>query len=365
MGHEVEIFEQRKHLGGMLRYGIPNYRLPNDLLEEEINSILSTGIKVHTNVSVGKDIEYDKLNKDFDTIYIAIGAQTGKNISVEGQDAEGLMSAVDILRDLGDHIHPDFTGKKVAVIGGGNVAIDAARTAVRLNAESVSIVYRRRKVDMPAMDHEIEGAIAEGCAIYDLNTPVRIEADENNKVKGLWVQPQVPGPIQGDRPKPLAADKDEVKIDCDIVISAIGQNIETEVFEKEGIPTTWGQIDTLNSGQIQDKPNIYAGGDCVSGPDTVIKAIAAGKVAAANIDEYLEYNHTIKANVDIPGPNLEDKEACGRVNMLERQVDERLEDFDLVEIGMTCQEASQESKRCLRCDHFGFGSLRGGRNKQW
>lgn len=365
MGHDVEIFEQRKKLGGMLRYGIPNYRLPRHILDREIDTILSTGIKVHTGVAVGNDISINQLRDQFDAIYIAIGAHFGKMMGVEGQEAEGVISAVDLLREIGDEKYPDFKGKNVVVVGGGNVAIDAARSVVRLGAEKVTIVYRRRKVDMPAMKEEIEGAIAEGIEILDLYTPVKVEKDEENRVKALWVQSQIVGPIKGGRPKPVKANRDIERIECDIVISAIGQGIESRDFEKEGIPVTQGVIDALDTTAVKNIPGIYSGGDCVSGPATVIRAIAAGKVAAANIDEYLGYNHIIATDVTIPNPRLSDRLPCGRVNMRERDANDRAKDFELIEIGMTCQEADQESRRCLRCDHFGFGIFKGGRVEKW
>lgn len=365
MGHDVEIFEQRKKLGGMLRYGIPSYRLPREILDREINTILSTGVKVHTGITVGKDITIDELKDKFDAIYIAIGAHAGKMMDIEGQDAEGVTSAVEILRQIGDEEYPDFRGKKVVVVGGGNVAIDVARSAVRLGAEKVTIVYRRRKVDMPAMVEEVEGAIAEGVEILDLYSPVKVEKDENNRVKALWIQSQIVGPIQGGRPKPIRANKDIERIECDIVVSAIGQGIESREFEKEGIPVTKGVIDALDTTAIRDIPGVFSGGDCVSGPATVIRAIAAGKVAAANIDEYLGYNHIITTDVKIPNPRLSDRLPCGRVNLRERDSYNRVKDFDLIEIGMTRQEADQESRRCLRCDHFGFGIFKGGRVEKW
>lgn len=365
MGHDVEIFEQRQKLGGMLRYGIPSYRLPREVLDEEINTILSTGIKVHKGITVGKDLSVSDLKEKFDAIYIAIGAQTDKKIGIEGQEAEGVISAVEVLRKIGDDEYPDFTGKSVVVIGGGNVAIDVARSAVRLGAKNVKIVYRRRKVDMPAMKEEVEGAIAEGCEIYDLCAPSKIETDESGHVKAILVKPQIVGYIRDDRPIPVEAKNDIHRIECDSVIIAIGQGIESKSFEKDGIPVTEGAIDALNWLGIENVPGVYAGGDCVSGPATVIRAIAAGKVAAANIDNYLGYHHVIKTDVKIPEARLADRVPCGRVNMRERDVSERIKDFDLVEYGMSCEEAHQESRRCLRCDHFGFGVFKGGRIEKW
>ena len=365
MGHKVEIFEQRQKLGGMLRYGIPSYRLPREILDKEIGTILSTGIKVNTGITIGKDISIMDLRQKYDAIYIAIGAHIDKKIGLEGQEADGVISAVEVLRQIGDDEYPDFTDLSVVVIGGGNVAMDVARSAVRLGAKKVSVVYRRRKVDMTAMEEEVEGAIAEGCEILDLFTPGKIETDENGHITGLWVQPQIIGRIDSRRPRPVKAVGAEKLLYCDLLITAIGQGIESKAFEKDGIPVTEGVIDALSCAGVKDVPGIYAGGDCVSGPATVIRAIAAGKVAAANIDNYLGYHHTIETDVKIPEPRLSDRIPCGRVNMRERDASDRVKDFDLVECGMTNEEAIQESQRCLRCDHFGFGVFKGGRTLRW
>lgn len=365
MGHDVEVFEQRKHLGGMLRYGIPSYRLPRETLEREIDSMLSTGIKVHKETCVGKDISVEKLKEDFDAVYISIGAHIDKKIDISDQEAEGIISAVEILRKSGDNEPIDFKDKKVVVIGGGNVAMDVARSAVRFGAEKVSVVYRRRKVDMTAMQEEVEGAIAEGCEILDLYTPGKVEKDEDNHVKALWIQPQIVGRISYDRPRPVEANTDPQRLECDLIITAVGQGVESKDFEKDGIPVTKGVIDALNWSGVKDVPGVYAGGDCVSGPATVIRAIAAGKVAAANIDEYLGYHHIIESDVEIPDALIADRIPCGRVNLRERDALDRIEDFDLIECGMTEEEAKQESSRCLRCDHFGLGVFKGGRTVRW
>jgi NADPH-dependent glutamate synthase beta subunit-like oxidoreductase len=365
MGHEVDIYESRNHLGGMLRYGIPNYRLPRDLLQKEIDTMLSNGVKVHMGVTVGKDISILELKKRFDSVYIAIGAHIDKKTGIEGEDANGVYSAVDILRDIGDGIYPDFKGKRVLVLGGGNVAIDVARSAVRLGAKESNIIYRRRKADMPAMDEEVESAVAEGCSISDLLNPIKIETDHAGNAVALWVQPQVVGKISDGRPKTSEAREKPRRIPCDIIVIAIGQGIETRDFEKEGIPVKKGVIDALSTADVKDIPGVFAGGDCISGPATAIQAIAAGKVAAANIDNYLGFHHEIESGVMIPDPNLSDRVPTGRVNMAERNVCERIEDFELVEKPMTCEEAKQECGRCLRCDHFGFGVFKGGRTEKW
>ena len=366
MGHKVTIFEQRKQLGGMLRYGIPNYRLPRKKLDDEIASILSTGIEVRKNVSVGVDVTIEELHKEYDAMYISIGAHADKKMGIEGEDAkEGVTSAVEMLRVIGDDEMPDYTGKKVVVIGGGNVAMDVARSSVRLGAEKVSIVYRRRKADMTALEEEVEGAEAEGCDILELMSPVRIEKDEHDRAVGLWVQPQMISKIRGGRPAPKTAQKAEVLIPCDLIVVAIGQGIETRYFEEHGVTVKRGTIEALDTSEIKDHKGIFAGGDCVTGPATVIRAIAAGKVAAANIDEYLGFHHIISCDVEIPEPRLSDREPCGRVELTEREACSRVCDFEGVENCMTEAEAKQESHRCLRCDHFGYGIFKGGRKEKW
>lgn len=367
MGHEVTIFEQRKKLGGMLRYGIPNYRLPREELDREINHLLSLGIHVKTEVTVGEDPNIADLREEYDAVYIAIGAHIDRKIGIEGEEAQGVISAVELLREIGDDEMPDFTGKEIVVIGGGNVAMDVARSAVRLGAKRVRIAYRRRRVDMTAMEEEIEGAIEEGCELLDLHAPLRIEVDDQGRAAALWVQPQIIGPMKHGRPVPMVSTKAPVRLGCDIVIVAIGQGIESKEFEKQGIPVKRGVIEAMSWSGVKTKAitGVFAGGDCVTGPATVIRAIAAGKVAAANIDEFLGYNHVISADVEIPRVRLDDNRSCARVNMKVRQASERIKDFELIEEGMTCEEACQEARRCIRCDHFGFGILKGGRIEKW
>ena len=367
MGHEVTVYEKRKQLGGMLRYGIPSYRFPRELLDREINSILSLGITVHTEVDVGKDIPFEELRSKYDSVYISIGAHTDKKTGIPGEDSQGVVSAVEMLRAIGDNEMPDFTGKKVVVIGGGNVAMDVTRSSVRLGAEKVSCVYRRRQVDMTALPEEVEGAVAEGVELLTLMAPVRIEADENGRAVALWVQPQMPGNIRSGRPVPKATDQQEIRIPADIVVVAIGQGIETNSFEHAGIPIHRGTIDALSDSKLAkaDMEGIFAGGDCVTGPASAIKAIAAGKVAAANIDEYLGFRHEITVDVTIPDPDLSDRTPHGRVNTTEREASERKHDFVCIECGLSQQGAMEESSRCLRCDHFGYGIFKGGRHEKW
>ena len=364
MGHQVTVYEMLPKLGGMLRYGIPNYRLPKDRLDEDIEAVLETGIEVKYGVKIGLDIKLDELRQQYDAVLITVGASTDKKLGLEGEDAEGVIPAVYFLRNVGMGDQADLSGQNVAIIGGGNVAMDAVRTAVRLGAKKVSCVYRRRTADMTALPAEVEGAMAEGVEMLTLKAPARIEV-ENGKLKGIWVTPQMISAIKDGRASVIATGDPDEFIPCDTLIVAIGQNIETKHYEESGIPVSRGKIVTLPNGGFKEIPGVFAGGDCASGPATVIEAVAAAKVMAANIDEYLGYRHEITCDVEIPDPNIDDHPACGRIELKEREACERMHDFEGIENCMNRKEACQEAGRCLRCDHFGFGIFKGGREKLW
>ena len=365
MGHQAVIYEMLPKLGGMLRYGIPNYRLPKDRLDQDIQAVLKTGVEVRHGLKIGRDITIQQLREEYDAVLITIGASTDKKLGLEGEDAEGVLSAVQFLRDVGSSKIMDLTGKEVAVIGGGNVSMDAVRTAKRLGAKKVSIVYRRRTADMTALPDEIEGAVAEGIELQTLKAPASLDIDDKNQIRGIYVTPQMVSSIKNGRAGIRPTGEPDVYIPCDILVVAIGQNIETRHFEEAGIPVERGKIVTRSTGAFEHMPGVFAGGDCASGPASVIKAIAAAKVVAANIDEYLGFHHQISCDVEIPEANLRDRTPCGRVNLTEREACERVRDFDGVENCMTEQEAKQEASRCLRCDHFGYGIFKGGREKIW
>ncbi len=363
MGHQVVVYEEREALGGMLRYGIPNYRLPKDRLDEDINAILSTGnIEVRLNTSIGKDITMEQLIDEYHAIYIAIGAQTGKSVSVDGVNAKGVYSAVEMLGEIGRGNVPDYTGKRVVVVGGGNVAMDCARSAIRCNASEVTVVYRRRQIDMTALPSEIQGAIEEGVELLTLNAPLRIHEDEEGKVCGFVCQPQMISVYdkQG-KPSATKANKPELEVPCDIVLMAIGQNIVSQPFKDYDVNPRRGTFETEDSTKLKSYDKIFAGGDCVFGPATVIKAIGAGKVAALNIDDYLGYHHKYLEDIMIPEPKENDRTHYGRVHLTDRSARERKHNFEPIENGMSYDEAMQECNKCLRCDHFGCGVVEGGR----
>ncbi len=364
MGHKTTVFEMLPKLGGMLRYGIPNYRLPKDRLDEDIEAILETGVEVKYNTKVGKDITMQQLQNEYDAVLITIGASTDKKLGIEGENAEGVISAVELLRNVGLGTAQPLTGQEVAIVGGGNVSMDACRTAVRLGAKKVSIVYRRRTDDMTALPAEVEGAMAEGVEIRTLMAPVKVEV-KDGKTVGLWAKPQMISEIKGGRASVKPSGDEDVLIPCETLIVAIGQDIESEHFAEAGAPVKWGRIQTQSTTAIAGLPGVFSAGDCASGPATVVKAVGAAKVAAANIDEYLGYHHKIDTDVEIPPASIEDRVPCGRVNINEREASVRICDFDGIELPMTKLECKQEASRCLRCDHFGYGAFRGGERKPW
>lgn len=366
MGHKVTVYEQRAKLGGMMRYGIPNYRLPEDVLDSDINYILKTGVEAWVNINVGTDVSVDELKRDYDAVYLSIGAHDHRKLGIEGEDGENVVSAVEMLRGVGEGEIPDMKGKRVVVVGGGNVAMDATRTALRLGAARVTTVYRRRIEDMTALPEEVSEAQTEGARILPLYAPHHIELDDAGKVVAFWAQPQIIGAVdRGGRTGVRPSSAKPVRIPCDYVVVAIGQSIHSKPFEESGMKTNRGVIDAELSSFVPGSGNVFAGGDAVSGPATVILAVAAGKVAADNIDSFLGFQHTITVLVDVPQPEMTNTPPCGRVNLRSREIDNIAGDFRLVTEGMTDEEAFQECSRCLRCDRFGNGLFRGGRSLEW
>jgi NADPH-dependent glutamate synthase beta subunit-like oxidoreductase len=365
MGHQVTIMERLDKLGGMLRYGIPAYRLPRKYLDEDINHILSTGVQTKFGVSVGKDFTLEELREQYDAVYLSFGAHTSKTLHIKGEEAEGVVAAISMLRDVGYDNPPDYTGKTVVIVGGGNVAMDACRTSVRLGAKKVYIAYRRSRADMPALDEEIDGAIAEGCELLELCAPDHVVAGPDGKVKALALRRQIPGPIVGGRPKPYDAPDGLFELPCDLIISAIGQDIEWQRFSQQGVPVNHGVIQAESDGTVTGTDGIFAGGDCVTGPATLIRSIAAGKVAAINIDAYLGYEHKLDFGVHAAPPHFIDRRPCGRCNIRQREASVRKHDFESVGVGMSPAEAKQEALRCLRCDVYGLGALKQGGHFPW
>jgi NADH-quinone oxidoreductase subunit F len=354
-GYAVTVFEQLPEAGGMLMWGIPSYRLPREILRREIQDIIDTGVLLKVNTKVGRDISFEDLDQQFDGIYLGIGQQHSAKLGVAGEDAEGVIGAVEFLREHNLGQGPKI-GKKVAVIGGGNSAIDAARTSIRLGADAVTIFYRRERKDMPALLEEIVAAEEEGVKVEYLVAPTKVVV-KGGKVAGLELNRMKLGLFDSSgRKRPEAVAASEFVADVDTVIAAIGQAAELEFIPKSaGIQSSRSTI-TVNDKFKTTNAKVWAGGDVVTGPAMVIDAVAAGQAAAVEIDRALRAAKgeaaTVLAELKIEIPYEVDAEivAKPRAAMSELKPAERCKDFREVELGYTMELARSEACRCLRCD---------------
>src|SRR6056297_2389559 len=353
-GYDVTIFEALPVVGGMLAVGIPEYRLPKDLLNEEISVLTTMGVKIVVETKVGEDITLKELKEQgFEAVYMAVGAHEDRKLNIEGKDVNGVYSGVEVLRDINLGKDLDIKDKSVAIIGGGNVAIDVARNMVRLGAEEVNVVYRRTLDDMPAHREEIEEAQYEQVNMNCLVNPVKI-IGENGQVKAIECVEIEGGEFdKSGRRKPREIKDSNFTMEADIVVTAIGQNVNCN-FNCEEV-----EVEVNNSNLIETddclQTNldwIFAGGDCVTGPSTVVEAIKHGKDAAREIDKYLGGDGNIITEMDIErelsGPILEEEKP--RVKMPTILLSERKRGFKEVEKGYSEDMAVEESRRCLRCD---------------
>ncbi|MBA7670050.1 NADPH-Fe(3+) oxidoreductase subunit beta [subsurface metagenome] len=350
LGHSVTIFEALPEPGGMMRFGIPDYRLPKSILRAEIDEIENVGVEIKTNTRV--DSVESLLEQGCHAVFLAIGAHQSIKMGVEGEDSPKIKECISLLREvsLGKEVR---LGDRVAVIGGGNAAIDSARTARRLGAKEVTIVYRRTRAEMPASSEEIEGAVEEGVEFHFLAAPSGI-ISRNGKVKLECVHMKLGAVDASGRQRPEPIEGSEFTMDFDTVISAIGQR--PEVPSSFDLPTGQGNTIQVNTDTLATgKEGIFAGGDAVTGPATVIEAIAEGRQAAISIDKYLGGGGDIDEVLAPPeegelSPLEEAEEEKQRPEIPTLPVDQRLGSFAGVELGLNEELAIEEAKRCLRCD---------------
>jgi formate dehydrogenase major subunit len=365
-GHSVTIFEALPKLGGMLRYGIPEYRLPRAELDEEIDRILKLGVEVMPGKKLGRDFSLDDLiqREKFDVVFLAVGAPLGKKMGIPGEEGvAGVELALDFLRDVELHGPPRLYGK-VAVVGAGNSAIDAARTALRCGAEEVTILYRRTRTEMPAHHEEVEAAEKEGVRLEILVAPLAVLSEEGRLTGVRCTRMTLGEPDASGRRKPIPIPRSDFEYPCDVLFSAIGQDADLAPFrnEPEGTRLAVTRHATLEadpSTLATKRAGVFAGGDVVSGPSVVIDAIAHGRLAAEAIDHYLRTGRVAgprppfvsrrEAFGPLPDWLFEGVPHSARYRMPERDPRERTQDFGQVELGLSEPQMKDEAIRCMEC----------------
>ena len=357
-GYQVTVFDKLPIAGGMMAVGIPEYRLPRNILNTEIEGILRAGIELKLEQELGKDFTIDSLFQDqgFNAVVLAIGAHKSRRLGIPGEDLPGVMHGTVFLKDVALGNPPDVKGKRVAIVGGGAVATDVARTALRLGASQVHIVYRRTREDMPAWKEEIHAALMEGVRFHFLTNPVRVLGDDH--VIGLECQAQQLAEFDDSaRRKPKPIEGSEFVLDVDMVVPAIGQATEAEAMAgSEGISFNRDSTLTVGPNLATSREGVFACGDATLGPATVAEAVAQGNKAAVSVDAFLSGVHIERPKFVTPYhevPQLFDPEEFAetkRAKMPELPAEERVGSFAEVELGFDEATARLECKRCLRCD---------------
>jgi len=370
LGHAVTIYDDNPKLGGMIRYGIPEYRLPKKTLEWEIEGIIKLGIEVNTNVQLGVDLSLDTLmSKGYDAMFLGVGAWSDYTLRVEGEDLKGCYTGIEFLtrfakyQQAGSEGETIPVGRRCAVVGGGNTAIDCTRTLKRLGAEEVMIIYRRTRKEMPANDFEIVAAEHEGVKLHFLAAPVRVIGDETGHVKQMeYLQMELGEPDASGRRRPVPIEGSETLIEVDTIISAIGQRPDL-TFTKQFTQaddlsiTRWNTIDADPEILQSNIPSIFTAGDAATGPALVVDAIGGGRRAARAIHLYLSdepiapipdsllKKHIPESLFDA----VEGLEPSQRAQMPELPVAERIRTFGEVDLVLDEKSALAESERCLAC----------------
>jgi formate dehydrogenase beta subunit len=363
-GYRVEIFEANLEPGGMAALGIPDYRLPRQVLRTELEVIQQMGAEIHYGRAMGRDFALQDLRERYAAVFLAIGAQRGSNLRIEGEDERpaGYMPGVAFLRSVNLDEPIEF-GRRVVVVGGGNVAMDCARCAVRLGADEVHLVYRRTRQDMPADHEEVEGAEEEGVIYHFLANPSRLIIEEGRITGVECVEMGMGEPDASGRRRPVPVEGSEFIIPCDVVIPAIGQQVDTSCLgDGEGPALSkWHTIEADPDTLSTSLPGVFSGGDCVSGPATLIEAMAAGFRVSHSIDQYLREGRVTLSDDErmsriyrpLAALAEDDVDRLGRgerrTEMPVRPVEERVDDFEEIETGLSPEDALLEADRCLRC----------------
>lgn len=366
-GHSVTVYDAMPKMGGMLRYGIPAYRLPKSVLDREIEEIEKLGVVMKNGLRLGRDFSLEELRGSSDAVFVAVGAWKSSGVRCKGEELYGVIGGIDFLREVslfnsGDGKKPEI-GSRVAVVGGGNTAMDACRSAVRLGAESVYVIYRRTRAEMPAEDIELTEAIEEGVEFKFLTNPAEI-IGENGKVKTVKLQVMELGePDAGGRRAPVPVEGKFEYLDVDTVIAAIGQTIDGEGLD--GLEKTQrGMICADEATFRTSLEGVFAGGDATNkGASIAIAAIGEANKAAYVIDSYLAgetvpYRKPFVSEREVTAEMLSDRPKAARAVMPCRPPEERRNDFCEVTLGLSDEEAAREAKRCLSCGCHDYGECK-------
>lgn len=356
-GHDVTVFESHKKSGGMLRYGIPYYRLPDVVLDDQFGTIEKMGVEVRYETKVGEDIQVKDLEKDFDSLLIAVGAQAASSARVPGEKLDGVYAGIDYLACLAGECQPDI-GDRVVVIGGGNTAIDAARSAIREGAD-VTILYRRTRAEMPASEWEIDEAIHEGVKIEYLTAPTAIEKG-NDGLSVECIRMELGEADGSGRRRPVPVEGSEYRLNVSSVIAAIGQKVSADFVSEIGVELTrWGTIASDEHTYMTNRPGIFACGDCQTGADIAVKAVGAGRKAAIAIGQYLNgetvagekvlFNSRMGRLDEVSAKLFEGVEKQDKVEMPMIKDALRVSTFEEIETGFSVEDARKEAARCLKC----------------
>lgn len=358
-GHSVTVFEKQAKPGGMMRYGIPEYRLPKATLDAEIGIIQALGVHVVTGKALGTHLHLTDLQQDFDAVYLAIGSWQATPLSISGDNLEGVWLGINFLEEVTNGALTELSGD-VVIVGGGNTAIDCSRTALRLGADRVRLVYRRTRDEMPAEPHEVADALAEGVEMVFLAAPTRITPGEGRK-QVHCLRMELGEPDRSGRRRPVPVEGSDFVIEADTVIGAVGQSTNTK-FLYNDLPVRlnkWGDIEIDGGTMEASEHKIFAGGDCVTGPSTVIQAVAAGRRAAKAMHDFVSkgyvrperefYNCSRGSLEELPRDEYEEIPRLARAPMPALDVAQRIPGFAEVEHGFDEATARTEARRCLKC----------------
>jgi heterodisulfide reductase subunit A-like polyferredoxin len=353
------VFEALSEPGGMLRVGIPAHRLPRDILDQEIEVITNLGVKIKTNTPLGADLTIDDLlNDGYQAVYLALGAHKGIELGIPGEKAKGVRQGVDFLREVNLTGKADI-GKKVAIIGGGNVAIDVSRSAVRLGAKEVNIVYRRTRAEMPAWEEEIQATEAEGIEITYLSAPQEVLTHDGRVVGLRCIRMELGEPDSSGRRRPVPIPGSEYDIEIDQLVPAIGQRPDLSAIENVASLniSRWGTTEVDAVTYATDREGVFSGGDLQTGPGIAIAAIAAGREAAESIVRYLDHQDMAKGREPVTHENPvyrpipDDESEIPRSKMPELSLEKRGGNFEEVELGYNEVSGRREAARCLNCSY--------------